>query len=126
MSETKKHVELKTDGGVATITLTRPERGNSLTPDMVRELVRVLDFIKMRHDVHVVVLTGTGKFFCTGMDLTPSNQAELSGKMASGTQSGFLHHPLLLDLALCLAVHLIFFFFEVLRFFIWDFLYGCP
>src|SRR5688572_15904503 len=87
--DAKNYISLKSENGVATIALSRADRGNSLTPDMVKELVRVLEFLKARSDVRVVVLTGSGKFFCTGMDLNPANQAEMQGKMSSGTQIHF-------------------------------------
>lgn len=59
---------------VATITLNRPERGNSLTPAMVVAVIEAFEKVEKDLDVHVVVLTGNGKYFCTGMDLQADAQ----------------------------------------------------
>jgi enoyl-CoA hydratase/carnithine racemase len=56
--------------GVATITLNRPDKLNALTAPMYQELVRVFDQIDEDDDVRVVVVTGAGRAFCAGVDLT--------------------------------------------------------
>jgi len=59
-------------GPVATVTLNRPRQGNSITGPMMLALMRAfqrLNDAKECPDVRVIVLTGKGKFFCTGMDL---------------------------------------------------------
>lgn len=55
---------------VATLTLNRPKRGNSLTPQMNDEILEVLPKLAADPEVRVLVLTGAGKYFCTGMDLS--------------------------------------------------------
>lgn len=40
--------------------------------------------IKDDDNIRVVVITGNGKFFCTGMDLGSSNQAEMAARVRSG------------------------------------------
>ena len=55
--------------GVATITLNRPERKNSLSDELVGSLSRMLDRAIADDDVRVVVLTNTGNTFCAGADL---------------------------------------------------------
>lgn len=82
-------VTLRVELHVATITFNRPDRGNALTLDMVRECVRALHTVN-RDDVRVVVLTANGRYFCTGMDLAPANQAQMAGKMDSGMPSAWL------------------------------------
>ena len=57
---------LARDGHVATITLNRPDRLNSFTADMHRELQAALD---EAIDARVIVLTGAGRGFCAGQDL---------------------------------------------------------
>lgn len=54
---------------VATIRLNRPTRKNSFTFDMVDEWARALRSAEADEDVRVVVVTGTGDSFCTGVDL---------------------------------------------------------
>jgi enoyl-CoA hydratase len=57
------------DGGIATITLNRPEKRNALSI-AVRDLVSdALDRLAADEDVRCVVLTGAGDVFCAGFDL---------------------------------------------------------
>jgi enoyl-CoA hydratase/carnithine racemase len=56
------------DGGVATITLNRPERRNAIGTVMVNELLWALADAEADADVKCVVLTGAGKAFCAGGD----------------------------------------------------------
>jgi methylglutaconyl-CoA hydratase len=56
------------DGGVVTITLSRPEKRNAISPVMMDELLAALDEIETGAS-RVVILTGSGKAFCAGMDL---------------------------------------------------------
>jgi enoyl-CoA hydratase/carnithine racemase len=73
MSERSELVEglfFEVDGdGIATVTLDRPERLNSLTFDIYRRLVSL--FAELQHDarVKVVIVTGRGKGFCSGGDV---------------------------------------------------------
>ncbi len=55
--------------GVARITLDRPEALNALTFQVYEELTALLESLHQRPEVRVVVLTGTGRAFCTGGDV---------------------------------------------------------
>jgi 2-(1,2-epoxy-1,2-dihydrophenyl)acetyl-CoA isomerase len=57
------------DGGVATITLNRPDKLNAFAGDMRERLLEALDDILRSHSVRVLVLTGAGKGFCSGGDV---------------------------------------------------------
>lgn len=60
--------------GILTITLNRPEAMNSFTVEMANELVAAFQQAGHDDDVKVIVVTGSGKTFCAGMDLTrPGN-----------------------------------------------------
>ncbi len=61
-------LQLAHDCGLATITLSRPEKRNAISFQLVDELLSALDDIE-RSDAQVVILTGAGKAFCAGMDL---------------------------------------------------------
>ncbi|HEY8526721.1 MAG TPA: enoyl-CoA hydratase-related protein [Acidimicrobiales bacterium] len=63
------------EGGVLWLTLDRPEAGNALTPDQRNRLIDLLADASERVEVRAVVLTATGRHFCTGADLRAS-QAE--------------------------------------------------
>jgi enoyl-CoA hydratase/carnithine racemase len=56
-------------GAVALITLNRPDRLNSLTFEVYRELTDTLAALRMRDEVRVVVITGRGRGFCSGGDV---------------------------------------------------------
>lgn len=57
-------------GDVAILTLNRPEKGNSLTGELLAELCEQLKTFSSDVSIKVIALTGTGdRFFCTGADL---------------------------------------------------------
>jgi enoyl-CoA hydratase len=58
-----------TDGPIATITLNRPERLNTIVPPMPDELEAAIGRATRDHDVRVIVLRGAGRSFCAGFDL---------------------------------------------------------
>ena len=55
--------------GIATVTLNRPERYNALTFEVYDELKQVFDALDTEPGVRAIVLTGSGKAFCTGGDV---------------------------------------------------------
>jgi 2-(1,2-epoxy-1,2-dihydrophenyl)acetyl-CoA isomerase len=63
-------------GGVATLTLNRPDARNALTPAMFLDMERILLEVAEDADVRVVVLTGTGRGFSAGADLKPVSKEE--------------------------------------------------
>ena len=58
------------DAGVATITLNRPEALNSFTAAMHQELAAALDRVAADASVRAILLTGAGRGFCAGQDLS--------------------------------------------------------
>ncbi|WNZ10710.1 enoyl-CoA hydratase-related protein [Streptomyces sp. 11x1] len=61
-----------TDNAVSWITLNRPEAMNAITPDQREHLIRLLSEASADHTVRAVVITATGRGFCTGADLRGS------------------------------------------------------
>ena len=61
---------------IATITLNRPERMNTISREMLDELCVVLTRANEDQDVRVIVLTGTGRAFCAGLDLNEAASGE--------------------------------------------------
>lgn len=69
---------------IATITLNRPERMNTISREMLDELTQTLVRADRDPDARVVILTGTGRAFCAGLDLN-----EASSGQGIGTGSKF-------------------------------------
>jgi len=64
-----KHFDFNVADGVATITLTRPEQLGALTFDVYADLRDLLAELPHRGDARVLVITGTGRGFCSGGDV---------------------------------------------------------
>src|SRR4051794_14985115 len=69
MTTTWETVQYEVDGGVATVTLNRPERMNAWNGQLAQELSRALDEADADDGVRAVVITGAGRAFCAGADL---------------------------------------------------------
>lgn len=85
------------DGAVLTLTLHRPERLNALNPTMRRELCRAIERVDADDAVRAVVVTGSGRAFCAGADLSagagafvaaPAPKGGAGGDGAGGGQEG--------------------------------------
>ncbi|MFI0411480.1 enoyl-CoA hydratase/isomerase family protein [Actinomadura sp. 3N508] len=72
-------IELDRRDGVCKITLSRPERLNAVDVALTEELLDVLNELMRDPDTQVVVLTGKGRGFCSGMDLRGGPAAEGAG-----------------------------------------------
>src|ERR1700693_3137363 len=61
-------LHLEFTGEIAMITLSRPEKRNAISPEMIAELLSAFDEVEAS-PARVLLLTGAGKGFCSGMDL---------------------------------------------------------
>src|SRR5436309_3128428 len=61
-------IELIYEAALATITLNRPEKRNAISFELISDLMRALDGVA-RSSARVLIITGAGKAFCSGMDL---------------------------------------------------------
>ncbi|MGH3104800.1 MAG: enoyl-CoA hydratase-related protein, partial [Gaiellaceae bacterium] len=68
-TERWNNFELAVEDGVATLTLSRPEKLNALTFDVYADLRDLLGELPHRGDARVLVLTGRGRGFCSGGDV---------------------------------------------------------
>lgn len=59
-------IEVTRDGGFWLVTINRPDKANSLTPEMLEDLVKIAESAA---EAQVFVLTGAGKVFSAGADL---------------------------------------------------------
>jgi len=85
--ETDRTVVLETSGGVARLTLNRPDKLNSFTRAMHADLRAALDVIEGDPSIRAVILGGAGRGFCAGQDL-----ADLSFEPGAMTDLGVLIH----------------------------------
>ncbi|MEM5372855.1 enoyl-CoA hydratase/isomerase family protein [Paraburkholderia azotifigens] len=67
---TSATVQLAVESGVAVITLNRPDKRNAITDDMRTELIDALETVQRDKQVRAVILTGNGKGFCAGGDVS--------------------------------------------------------
>ena len=65
---TYKTLQLALESGLATITLNRPEKRNAISFELIHDLLRALDEVA-KSEAIVLILTGAGKDFCSGLDL---------------------------------------------------------
>lgn len=65
---TYKTLDLKQDAEIATITLTRPEKRNAISAQMIEDLLEALGEVETGAS-RVTILTGAGNAFCAGMDI---------------------------------------------------------
>jgi enoyl-CoA hydratase/carnithine racemase len=75
------------EDGVATITLNRPEKLNAFTNTMRLELIAAFDRVDADDTVRAVIVTGAGRAFCAGADLSSGGQTfdyEARGAIAAG------------------------------------------
>jgi len=79
-------VELASDGGIATITLNRPDTLNSLSSSVLGDLDEVVARVESDAAVHAVIVTGAGRAFVAGADIE-----EISGLDAQ-TGLAFARH----------------------------------
>ena len=63
-----KTIQLAFDAGVATITLNRPDKRNAISFELIDDLMRAMKEVE-KSSSQVLILTGAGKAFCSGMDL---------------------------------------------------------
>jgi enoyl-CoA hydratase/carnithine racemase len=89
-----EHFLYEADGGVATITLNRPERKNPLTFESYAELRDLFRALAHADDVKAVVLTGAGGNFCSGGDvheiIGPLTRLDMPGLLAFTRMTGDL------------------------------------
>jgi enoyl-CoA hydratase/carnithine racemase len=66
------------DGSLGRLHLNRPEALNAANWAWVRNLVQAVDFLKEHEEVHVVIVSGEGRSFCSGLDVKELSEGNLS------------------------------------------------
>lgn len=89
-------VLVEVDGGVATLTLNRPEQHNAMDAGMLHEFVGALHDLDDDPAVRAIVVTGAGKSYCSGIDVSggpvafhqnPDSELEADADMVVGNFS---------------------------------------
>lgn len=73
---TYRYVTVGSEVGVGTLTLSRPEKQNALTADMVEEAIAAFRWLIAREEVRAILITGAGRSFCAGADLDELKRLE--------------------------------------------------
>ena len=76
------------DDRIATITLNRPDQLNAFTTRMMRELIDAFDRIDADDDVRAAIVTGAGRGFCAGADLSAGAATFAKGGSDEQTSAG--------------------------------------
>ncbi len=74
-----KTIQYAEDRRIATITLNRPDKRNAISYELIDDLLRGLE-MAASSPIQALILTGSGKAFCSGMDL--ENLKQLAGRAA--------------------------------------------
>lgn len=98
MSSEYQNIRFETAGGVATLTLNRPERLNSFTVAMHEEVRDALARVAADTAVRAMVLTGAGRGFCAGQDLNDRAASPNGARPDLGESIDRYYKPLVLAL----------------------------
>ena len=93
-----QHILYAVEGGVARLTLNRPDRLNSFNDAMHTEVRDALSRVKASAEVRVLLLTGAGRGFCAGQDLGDRAVAPGSEPVDLGASIERNYKPLVLSL----------------------------
>jgi 2-(1,2-epoxy-1,2-dihydrophenyl)acetyl-CoA isomerase len=94
MAQAFQSIELNVAAGVATLTLNRPERLNSFTEVMHAEVRQALEQARGERSTRALILTGAGRGFCAGQDLTDRKVAAGDGPRDLGASLETNYNPL--------------------------------
>ena len=76
-----EQIRVERDGPVGIVTLNRPDRMNAWTYQMNDELITAIDELNRDADVGAIVLTGAGRGFCAGADISDNFKARIDGEV---------------------------------------------
>lgn len=69
-----KCISVSVDRWIATLTLARPGKMNALDDDILLEMQHALDALERDENVRALIITGEGRAFCAGFDLSPREE----------------------------------------------------
>ena len=71
---------LKEEDGVGTLTLNNPEKLNAMSTEMWNDFRTIIDHIQGNKEIKVLVITGSGRGFCSGSDVGARLAANIEGR----------------------------------------------
>lgn len=92
MQESRNLTNLAIDDGIATLTLNRPERMNTMTERLLRQVHDQLEAIAADPTVRVLILTGEGRAFCAGGDLSQGAGGGVTDTVEPGQRAQLLRY----------------------------------
>ncbi|WP_066303622.1 enoyl-CoA hydratase/isomerase family protein [Bacillus sp. FJAT-29814] len=92
-----KHIIVETKDGVRTLTLNRPERLNAVNDTLSHEIIQAITEASADDEVRVIVITGSGRGFCAGLDLTDytTKNQEIQSRHQKLDELGWVGHQAL-------------------------------
>ena len=91
LSRVSEPVLVQVEDRVAIITVNDPDRRNAVTKEISAALRAAVDAAEANPEVHALIVTGAGKAFCAGADLTALGAATEDG--LRGSTTAFLQSP---------------------------------
>jgi enoyl-CoA hydratase/carnithine racemase len=88
MTSDFEQIRYEVSDGVATITLHRPDQLNAFTGRMMNEMISAFDLVDADDDVRAVIVTGSGRAFCAGADLSAGGETFSRGGSDVQTDRG--------------------------------------
>jgi peroxisomal 3,2-trans-enoyl-CoA isomerase len=95
-------VQLVSTNAIGIIKYNRPQSGNSLHPTLLLETLKAFQWMDSQQEIAVIILTGEGRFFCTGMELLEHN-TEKPMSFAHGSDFHLLNKLLILSKKILIA-----------------------
>lgn len=86
-----KHTKFEVNEGIGVVTLNRPEQMNAFTPVMATELESIFAEVDQNDSVRTVIVTGAGKAFCAGADLS-AGEATFDATMTEDRKISIAKH----------------------------------
>ncbi len=90
-------LKVEVDGRIGRVTLNRPEKLNALSRQLMSEIVQLGAWLKLREDIRVIILSGAGRSFSAGFDLTDFSSASAGESPRQAADLGRLATDALTD-----------------------------
>ena len=95
------HITYGCADGIARITLNRPDRLNAFAPGMPLEIQAAVELAGKDPEARVIAVTGAGRGFCAGADLTAGTAAQPDDKRDAGSLLETQYNPMIMTMRSC-------------------------